>query len=371
MEKIKVLQLGSPSGLYGAERWILALINNLDGSQIDTSVGAILDSKELTEAPLCVEAEKVGITAHTIQSYGRFNRSAPSMLRELLLREGIDILHTHGYKTDLIGLLAVRGTQCKIVSTPHGWTNRPDIKLLCYELLDRFLFRFFDAVVPLSKDLYENLRVIPGVGKRLELIPNGVDIKEIESVGSVAGEIANWKSKGEFTLGYIGRLTHGKALDILIRSLALLKDVDWQLAIVGEGEQEHELRALASELKLTDKIQFFGFRSDRISFLKGFDVFVLPSRSEGIPRCVMEAMAAGVPVVATDIPGCRHLVINGETGLLFEKDNVEQLASVLKQIAVSSTLRADLASAGCELIHSDFSAAKMADQYCCLYESLC
>ena len=371
MSKIKVLQLGSPSGLYGAERWILALVNNLNSSKIESLVGAVRDSRELSTVPLCVAAEKAGFSTNTIESYGRCSFAAPSLLRKVVVGEGIDILHTHGYKTDLLGLLAVRGTSCKIISTPHGWTNKPDFKLRCYELLDRVLFQFFDAVVPLSQELYASLDRIPGMGKRLQLIQNGVDTKEIESVDSVASEMQKLRSEGAFILGYIGRLTPGKGLDVLLHSIADYGAVNWRLVVIGEGEQDKELKKLVEELNLGDRVHFLGFRADRLSFLKGFDVFILPSRSEGIPRCVMEAMAAGVAVVASDIPGCRHLVKHKKTGLLFEKDNARHLATAIEEIASSVALKEELEKAGYDLIYSHYSAGKMAAEYHSLYTSLC
>ncbi len=105
-------------------------------------------------------------------------------------------------------------------------------------------------------------------------------------------------------VGYIGRLIPAKGLVALLDAFALLDLPSKKLAIVGEGPQREELEAYAAAKGLRECVSFFGFRSDRLAFLKGFDVFVLPSRSEGIPRCLMEAMAASVAVLASDIPGC-------------------------------------------------------------------
>ena len=79
------------------------------------------------------------------------------------------------------------------------------------------------------------------------------------------------------------------------------------------GEQKAELQALARELGIENQVHFLGFRTDRLSLLKGFDVFVLPSTLEGIPRCLMEAMTAGIPIIASDIPGCNDLIKHEKT----------------------------------------------------------
>ena len=166
MKKIRVLQLGSPTGLYGAERWILALIKHLDPEKVESVVAVIKDAPSL-DAPLCREAESLGFHSHCIEAYGKVNFSAARRLRELIQKEDIDILHSHGYKTDLIGLLATRGTRCKIISTPHGWSKGGGFKLWCYEMMDRRIFPFLDGVVPLSEGLRDELRHIPGLGRKL------------------------------------------------------------------------------------------------------------------------------------------------------------------------------------------------------------
>mgnify|MGYP001271746331 CR=1 FL=1 len=119
-----------------------------------------------------------------------------------------------------------------------------------------------------------------------------------------------------------------------------------------------------------DGAGFFGFRRDRLAFLKGFDAFVLPSRLEGIPRCLMEAMAAGAPVVASDIAGCRDLIHHGETGLLFPLEDDKRLAEEIVRVASNDVLRSALRDKGRSFILGNFSAESMARQYESLYDAL-
>lgn len=368
-KKIKILQLGSPAGLYGAERWILALIKYLNPTKVESLVASIRDEPHL-EAPLCMEAGKLGFKSHIFESYGKVNWAAVKKVRRFIQENSVDIIHSHGYKTDLISLLAAKGTPCKTLSTPHGWTNKPDFKLFIYELADRFSFYFFDAVAPLSEGLYRSLEIMPAMKKKLHLIKNGVDTGEIDSVRVPAKELVALKKKGGFIIGYIGRLIHGKGLDSLFEALCRYGEPHWNIAMVGEGEQAEALENLARKMEISDRVHFFGFRPDRLSFLKGFDVFVLPSKSEGIPRCLMEAMAAKVPVVASDIPGCRYLVEDKKTGLLFRPGEPRHLADKIRAVASDKSLRELLCQKGKERIFSDFSAAKMAHQYEDLYMSL-
>ena len=159
-------------------------------------------------------------------------------------------------------------------------------------------------------------------------------------------------------------------LDVLLNAVAKYSEPHWQVAIIGQGEQLPELKSMVHRLDIIRQVKFFGFRLDRLAFLKGFDIFVLPSRSEGIPRCLMEAMAAGVPVVASDIPGCRYLVDGKITGLLVQPDQPKQLADAIKRVASDPMLRYRLRRSGRDFIHHRFSAARMAEEYEELFFSL-
>lgn len=361
--KIRVMQLGSPEGLYGAERWILALVKHLNHDIIESWVAAIKDDHGC-QAPLCTEAEKIGAKVKVFEAFGRANVQVVGQLRQFIREHEIQILHTHFYKTDLLGLLAVQGTACKIISTPHGWSQEGDFKLWCYEMMDRFIFPFFHRVVPLSEELLRPLAKIPGVKKKLKYIRNGVDISEIEAVKDLAPEIMAWRDEGAFVLGYIGQLIGRKGLDLVLREVATLPPaLNWRLAIVGEGEKREELTSYARELGVLDRVSFFGFRPDRLAFLKGFDAFVLASQLEGIPRCLMEAMAAGVNVIASDIPGCNDLIVHGQTGLLFPLDRPEKLAEAIIDLAADGSLQTKLRSNGQDLVLEKFSATRMAKEY--------
>ena len=362
IKPIKVLQLGSPSGLYGAERWILALIKYIDPQQVVSVVGVIKDDPK-QDAKLCQEAKALGFQTIEFEAHGRVNFSTIQQLRRYLVDEKIDILHTHFYKTDIIGLLATRGISCKIISTPHGWSKNIDFKLWCYEMLDRMAFPFMDAVAPLSEDLYQPLKKIPGLDKKLQLITNGVDLSEVRSSDAIHPDVLASKNSGKFILGYIGQLIPRKGLEVLLKALTNVKNVDWKLYLVGEGEQREELQNLCQNMGIDDSVHFVGFRQDRLEFLRGFDVFVLPSRLEGIPRCLMEAMAANVPTIASDIPGCNDLVIHGKTGLLFKVDDHADLSSQVEKLANSEKLRKSLNKTACSFVTENYSAEHMAQKY--------
>lgn len=367
--RLKVLQLGSPSGLYGAERWILMLVKHLDPGLVESFVGVVNDDN-YQNIPLCDEAAKLGVQTIIIDAHGKFSFAAITALRRFVIDNEIDVIHTHFYKTDLLGLLASVGTRCKVISTPHGWTEDPPLSLRAYEAIARVVFLFLDRVVPLSEGLMCPLQRVPVLKDKLQLIRNAVDTDEVAAQTTVASEVSDLAEQGKFVIGYIGRLTPGKGLDTLLKMMARHAESNWHAVLVGEGEQEDELRALVEEFGVGDRVHFFGFRPDRLAFLKGFDVFALPSRSEGIPRCLMESQAAGVPIVATDIPGCRNLVDGESTGLLFPVDDAAAMAAQVLKLDRSSDLRERLARHSKAFVNEQYSPKRMASEYEALYENL-
>lgn len=368
-ESIRVLHLGSPTGLYGAERWILALVKHLPARQVRSWVGVVQDVPG-EEAPLCVRAADMGLPTKTFESPGRLSWSAVGELRRYVREQRIDILHTHGYKTDLIGRLATLGTGCLTVSTPHGWSVDAGAKLQLYEALDRLCFRTMDAVVPLSAELYQGLASRVGMRRKLHLILNGVDLSEIDVETEIPEPLRTWRAEGEFVIGYIGQLISRKRVDTLLRAFRRLEVPGKRLCVIGEGPQRGEFERLAADLGEADRVAFLGYREDRIALLRGFDVFVLPSSLEGIPRCLMEAMGAGIACIATDIPGCRDLVRDNLTGLVFAPGEDKALEVRLTSLATSPELRTRLANAGREHVRKTYSADAMAGRYLELYARL-
>ena len=140
--------------------------------------------------------------------------------------------------------------------------------------------------------------------------------------------------------------------------------------LIGDGPQRAELEDLARTLGLAQRVHFQGFQANRLAFLKRCDVFVLPSTLEGIPRCLMEAMAAGVLVIASDIPGCRDLITHDSTGLLFAKGKAEELATLLTVVAQHPERRQKLAARARKVVKARFSAERMARDYTALYDGL-
>jgi glycosyltransferase involved in cell wall biosynthesis len=369
LEKIKVLELGSSNYLLGAERWILALVKNLDPAVFDVTVSVVQDSQD-GQTGLLELASRLGIRTELIRVNGRFDPRAVGKLVRVIRSNQTDIVHTHGYKSDILGYLASRLTGAKHVCTPHGWATHMDLKLKAYVYLDRKILPQADGVAPLSLSLFHDMRRVGVPDIRNRLILNGVDLTEVQEAAPLSRRSLGLAD--QFVIGYVGQLIPRKRVDSLIRAFALFhKDnADSTLLILGAGEEETALKALAKSLDLGGKVRFLGFREDRLSYLKVFDLFVLPSELEGIPRCLMEAMAAQINVVASDIPGTTDLVKNGVTGLTFPVGDDNRLSRCLMRIKHNLPLARTLRVQAAKLVESQYSAQRMADEYGHLFRSL-
>jgi glycosyltransferase involved in cell wall biosynthesis len=339
-------------------------------SRVESVVGVIEDQVEPDVPELLERSEALGFETVRFRSIGRISSSAISQIRDFVRRERINVLHTHGYKTDIVGLLAVLGTGCQLVTTPHGWTEGPDLKLRVYEWLDRLAFFFMDAVVPLSPRLYTDTARWLKWRRNVFLIRNGVDVAEIDAAAPHERSIEHAADENGLIVGYIGRLVPGKRVEDLVRAFAALDVEDKQLWIVGDGPERANIESAISSHSLQSSVRLFGYRDDRLSLLKSFDVFVLPSLSEGIPRCLLEAMAARVPVVATDIPGCRNLVEDAETGLLYAPGDAAALQAALQALVSDPGRAASIVTRARDFVLQEYSAERMALEYTDLYYSL-
>lgn len=359
------MHLIGSTGLYGAERWILALLRGLDPQLVQSTLINLVDVPG-EHSEVVSAAQERGFTAFDYYTGGKFNPFSVFKMARWLRTNSVHVVHGHGFKSDAFGLLSGRLAGCRVITTPHGWSVEKDPKLQLYEKLDRKLFRFMDMVCPLSLELAQGLQR-DTLQSQVRLIPNGVDIAEVE-----AAERALTADEERFTIGYIGRLVPLKNVATLLRAM---QQVAAQypcvlLKIIGEGPERQSLERLAEHLGILDNILFLGFRDDAVRFLKTCNLFVLPSLSEGIPRCVMEAMAAHVPVIASDIPGNRNLVIHESTGMLFPPTDHYELATQICDSIQNPEMAQEMASNAYQLVNSKFSNRAMAASYTLLYQQL-
>lgn len=370
MSGLRILQFITPNGFYGAERWVLALANNLS-EQVDCCDLAVTREHENQDLSIADLYPRARGEVHTLTMNGRFDWRVVKQLTELIKRQRIDVIHTHGYKSDIIGCLAAKKAGIKIVCTPHGFSERAGLKLQIYMKLGLMALRRVDAVAPLSPELLIDMQRLNVPKEVVHFIENGVDLTELEPYRKPIGQ-GNVALLDSPHIGYVGQLIPRKGVRGMLTMFEKLRHryPKAQLTLVGDGEERAELEAYAKTLKSREHIHFAGFRSDRLALVKDFDVFVMTSSLEGIPRCLMEAMAIGTPVVAYDIPGVNELVHEADTGLLAPLGDTDGLARQVIRLCEQPELRQQIILSGRERVDQRFSAKRMATEYEQLFAQL-
>jgi glycosyltransferase involved in cell wall biosynthesis len=362
---IRVAHFYSSLGIYGAERWAVTLIKYLDPALIDSMVITIGTKPASTTFRDFLIHQ--GVRTEHLAIAGKLNVRAALALRKLLRRERIDVLHTHGFKSDIIGYLACCASNVALVSTPHGWSADENWRIKMYEAVGRIFLRAFDRIYPVSPALHDDLAKRGFGVKMLKLISNGVDIAAFDAC------YRNRRARlphEPFRIVFAGRLCKPKGVADLIRSVALARSMSAELRIVGDGPERHSLESLARQLEVLDKVQFLGVVPTIVSQMQWADVLVLPSYSEGIPRTIMEAFAAGVPVIGSDIPGVRVLIEHMQTGLLVPPGDHEALARAIMDLAANPELCRRLALSARDRVSERFSARRVAAEYTAEYRAV-
>lgn len=363
---IKVLQFICPTGFYGAERWVLALAKHLDHQTTCCELAVTMEPGQKT-LELVKEYKKLGLAVHIIPMTNKFDLSSINRLTQLLTDKQFDIIHTHGYKSDIIGVIAARKAKIKSIVTPHGFENAKDFKLRTFIWLGCQAMKFADKVVPLSQQLLSDVLKM-GVKKSKTLyIQNGVDLSEVEATPIPPRLVPNEKR-----IGFVGQMISRKNIyDILaIFDSLYKKNSHIRLVLLGDGDARVDLETYAKTLPSYEKIEFLGFREDRLSLLKSFDLFVMTSTLEGIPRCLMEATAAGIPVAAYNIPGIDQLISHEKTGMLATLGDKTTLETYWQALLFDQPKAQTLAHAAKAYVYQHYSANRMALEYSQLFEAL-
>jgi len=379
LQPLRVLHFICSTGFYGAEKWVLALANNLDAAVVHSELAVTRESAD-HDLELTRQFAALSLPTHEIELAGRFDIvSAVRKLADVIHERRIDIIHTHGYKSDIIGILAARRSGIASVCTPHGFENADDWKLGLYIKLGCQTFRFFDRVAPLSHQLVDDVKRYGVKPDRISYIQNGVDLKSIETERLQRAEdrektalTRNGSQSAERTIGFIGQLISRKNVgDILTIFDALaVRHPAIRLVLLGDGEERTALEEQAAKLAASDRIEFLGFVNDPLTHLRSFDLFVLTSTLEGIPRCVMESMAMGVPIAAYDIAGIDQLLEHDKTGLLCKFGDRETMQQLWDDALFDTDLAQRLSDSAAESVRERFSAAAMAARYTTLYTEL-
>ncbi len=240
-----------------------------------------------------------------------------------------DVVHTHGYRADVVDAPAARSAGAATVTTVHGftgggWKNR------LYEWLQIRAFRRFEGVVAVSAPLAGVLerRGIPKA--LLHTIVNAWRQTSAPRDRAAARRTLGVEGMGP-RIGFVGRLTAEKGADVLLEALARLPDSRIMVSILGQGPERAALEARAARLGIADRVHWHGPVPDAGSLLAAFDALVIPSRTEGTPIVLFEAMAASVPIVATAVGGIPD-VVSSQEAVLVPKEQPVALAEAIRSV---------------------------------------
>jgi glycosyltransferase involved in cell wall biosynthesis len=346
---MRVMHVHRIRGIGGSERHLLTLLPALAERGVDPIFVGLDD-------PAWSATDFYGalhVPAVRILSPRDFD---PLLLVRLARTLRADIVHTHLVHADVYGGLAARLRGTHLVSTKH---NDDPFRVGPFRFVERGLSHLADRVITITDALHRFTVDRVGVSAdKVETIHYGLDgIPEAWGVNSpddVPG--------GARVLLAIARLTDQKGIDVAIRALASLPD-DTVLVVLGDGPERAALLRLARELGLDQRVFLLGRVPDVGAWLGRATLLVHPARWEGFGLAVLEAMLAGLPVVATNVSALPELVVDGESGVLVPPDDAQALARGIARALETPQLGAG----GLERAHREFSVGKMADRTAALY----
>ena len=299
-------------------------------------------------------------------------------LRRVMRTGRYDIVHTHSSKAGILGRLAARWAGVPvIVHTAHGWgfnDEQPWYVYWLYVVLERVCAPFTGALVVVgAPNRDKGLKLGIGRPEQYRLIRSGIEVQAFRDVRTTRDEARRRLGlpADAFVIGSVGRLEGQKApLDLLAAFAPVAAEhPEAHLVYVGEGSWRGELEAAIARAGLSGRVHLAGLRRDVPELLRAFDVFALASRWEGLPRVFPQAMAAGLPIVATRVDGAPDAVTPGENGWLVDVGDTAAMAKVLRALADDPAMARRMGAAGRARV-DEFSVERMVDALAELYDTL-
>ena len=361
-----ILHVLWPNAVGGLERVVRSLATGHRALGHRVCV-AVIHEREQEDHPFSDALADSGVEVIPIRVAVRAYRTERAMIAALCERLRPDVVHTHGYRPDVVDAGVARRLKIPTVTTAHGftgggWKNR------LYERLQRYAFRQFDAVVAVSRPLAEALardRVLRG---RIHEIRNAWDDAVAFLDHSAARRELGVPDDG-FRLGWVGRVTHEKGPDVMVQALALLGDTAVRVSMLGDGRERDPLQKRGQALGVAARMTWHGNVAEAASLFRAFDVFVLSSRTEGTPIALFEAMAAGVPVVATAVGGVPEVVSPAEA-ILVPPDDPARLADAVRETLRNPAAARERARAAQRRLEREFAVQPWLERYDMLYHTL-
>jgi len=298
-------------------------------------------------------------------------------IREYIANHQVKIVHTHSPLAILKAARALAGARYTTMhlATVHLLYAPGDRRWgLLYALLHRFTLYLPDHLVAVSQKMGRQIAAYPGIkASRVTAIQNAIDCESYYLPGQ------RDDCRSEFGLapdspliGYMGRIEKMKRLDLLLHAFVpvLARHPQARLMIIGEGKSKPELEAIAERLGISHAVIWTGFRQDIARLLAAMDVYVQPSANEGLSLSILEAMAAGKPVIATDVGGAHEVITDQQTGILVRSGSSSAIGAAIMELLDHPQKRSALAQAGRNRVVQQFGVQQMVDAYQRVYHEL-
>jgi glycosyltransferase involved in cell wall biosynthesis len=350
---------GPAKNLLGFCRWL----RTPEGAQTRLEVAiatftrnAGADNQSFTDA-----VRAAGVDIYLINERFRFDPGVLPQIRDIADKFAPNIIQTHNNKSHLLikWLPEVRRRSAWFAFR-HGDTYT-DLKQRLFNQVDRVSIRSADRVVTVCKAFVPRLAACGVTPHRMRILHNSV-VPPLPSPPSARSELRSGLGIGtdEAMILTIGRFSREKGHAILLRALEQLRSISrkWKLVLVGAGPEADTLKRLADSLNLRDRVLFAGSHADVGPFYGAADAFVLPSLTEGSSNVLLEAMAAKVPIVATQAGGNPEIILHGETGLLVPIDDSQSLATAIAKLLEEPELASRFAEAAFDRVTREFSVDK-------------
>lgn len=287
-------------------------------------------------------------------------------LRHIFRQLDPDVLSLHSAKAGLVGRLASMGRATPVLFTAHGWAfteGVSPIKAMVFRMLEWATAPLADRIITVS-EYDRRLALEAGVGKP----------ETMQTIHNAMPETPNRADPGQncapVRIAMVARLDEPKDHQTLVSALASLKNRSWLLDLVGDGPHEEWIRGQVRRFGMEDRVRFLGLRQDVDEVLADSHIFVLTSRWEGFPRSILEAMRAGLPVVASAVGGIPESVEDGETGYLLGKGGVSDISNRLAYLIDNPEERARLGNNGRQRFDERYRFERMAEETLSVYDAL-
>lgn len=275
------------------------------------------------------------------------NFKSYKILNQIIKENGIDYIHCNTPIGGFLGrICGHKNKVSKIIYTAHGfhfYDGAPLVNNLLYKSIERYLAHFTDVIITMNEEDYQNAKKMKlrNNGKVYKINGVGINLEEYQNIQ--VDKHTKRKELGlrddDFVCIGVGRVEKNKNYEMTIRSIAQINNKKVQLLICGDGPQQEKLKKISKQLKIENQVHFLGFRSDIKELLSISDCYISTSKREGLPRALMEAMAVGLPCVASDIRGNRDLIMNEGTLINSSKTAVEQILTIMNDSNYENYLR--------------------------------